>query len=260
MMLPPLVMLDAHTSYEGRAVLKVCVAKDIPVIRVDISNIKAHVEKLQSGNVLPVGSVQYIRACMSVAGIVEPDNLTYHPCVRAYLGRRVYPWTAGDLKAVQIPRPIFVKPARTKLFTGFILVPGQNIGDYSEDTQEDFAAYLACSEDEDLWTSANRPFRSEWRYYVSEARILGCCRYDQREAEDAPRPNALVVSRAIRAASNAISHPFAIDIGVYEGSGKTAVVELNDFWALGLYGSSSDAPTPEAYTQLLWTRWESFFK
>lgn len=260
MKLPPLVMLDTQASYEGRAVLKVCVARDIPVIRVDFSNIKAHAEKLQARSVLPVGSVQYLRECMLTAGLSEPDNLTYHPCVRPYLGRRVYPWTAGDLKAIPIPRPIFIKPARTKLFTGFVLVPGQQLFSYSKNEQEDFVAFLTCSNEEDLLTSANRPFQSEWRYYVTDGHSVGHCRYDQDGADDAPAPDTRIVNRAIQTVWDAIRHPFAIDVGVYSGSGKTGVVELNDFWALGLYGSDVAAPTQEIYTKLLWNRWESLFR
>lgn len=257
MMLPPSVMLNTNTSYEIRAVLKACVVHDIPVTRVEIANLSEHAAQLQARSVLPVGSVAYLQACMAVAGIAEPDNLTYHPSVRPYLGRRVYSWTAGELKAVPIPRPIFVKPARTKLFTGFILVPGKALSDYDTDVQEDFAAYLACREDEELWTSENKPFQSEWRYYVSDGQSTGFCRYDRDGSETAPAPDAVVVNRTIDAVWSALGHPFAIDIGVYAGSGKTGVVELNDAWALGLYASGYGAPTPEAYTRLLWARWKS---
>ena len=258
-MLPPTVMLSRQSSYEDKAVLTVCNIQDIAIIRADLQELQGHERALQSGTVMPVGSVEYLRAAMTLAGHKEPANLSYHDCIRPYLGRRVYPWLVGDLKTVAIPRPVFVKPAHTKLFTGFVLVPGQPAEQYPDSSRDCFTSYMSMPDTEELWTSANCPFLCEWRYYINNGVVIGASRYDTHGAKNAPRPNPLVVQAAIQAAWQHLKHAFALDMGIYGHNNKTAVVELNDAWAIGLYRESETAPTPLAYTKLLWSRWQGMF-
>lgn len=254
-MLPSQVLLPRQTTHETRAVLGVCVSRDIRVTRANIEELHEHAPSLRAGSVLPVGSVEYLRQAMNVAGLTEPENLSYHPSIRPFLGRPIHNWLAGELRAIRIPRPIFVKPAQTKLFTGFVLVPGQTAEGYSLADQESFLAYQSAAAEQALWTSPNLPFISEWRYYVMDGAVVGASRYDPNGPDIAPEPDPTVVQQAVQAAWTALSHPFALDMGVYVATGRTAVVELNDAWAIGLWGADARAPRPADYTSFLWARW-----
>ncbi|WP_371438302.1 ATP-grasp domain-containing protein, partial [Polaromonas sp.] len=254
-MLPSQVILPRQTTHETRAVLGVCVSRDIQVTRANLEELPVHAPSLRAGSALPVGSVEYLRQAMDVAGLTEPENLSYHPSVRPFLRRPIHNWLAGELRAIPIPRPIFVKPAQTKLFTGFVLVPGQAAESYSLADQEAFHAYLSAPDEQVLWTSPNMPFVSEWRYYVMDGAVLGASRYDPDGSDNAPEPDPTVVQQAVQAAWTALNHPFALDMGVHAATGKTAVVELNDAWAIGLWGADARAPRPADYTSFLWARW-----
>ena len=50
-----------------------------------------------------------------------------------------------------------------------------------------------------------------------------------------------------------LEHPYVLDFGVLSG-GETALVEANDFWAIGLYEKSMSS---QDYLSLLNARWSS---
>ena len=56
------------------------------------------------------------------------------------------------------------------------------------------------------------------------------------------------------------AHPFAVDVGVL-ANGRTAIVELSDAWALGLYAHArtpvGTAWKPQDYIEFLQQRWRS---
>ena len=254
-MLPPAIILSKQSTYEGRALLGLAATRGLPVLRANIEELGKHGEMLKACLAMPVGSVEFMRQAMAVANVKEPENLSYHDSIRPFLGRRIYPWSAADLRTVKIPRPIFVKPARTKIFTGFILLPDQQASDYSEDARDDFMAYQSAPDDEELWTSANRPFGAEWRYYVNGGQVIGFSRYDAEGEESVALPDPEMVKQAVDSAWSALKHPFALDIGIYAHNGETAVVELNDAWAIGLYGTEPHVPSAASYAEFLWARW-----
>src|SRR3546814_7795613 len=75
---------------------------------------------------------------------------------------------------------------------------------------------------------------------------LGWARYDPDGADDAPLPDAHDVQQMIRdhhkgEALQERTHlcAYSLDVGVLD-SGQTALVEVNDAWALGLYRGMSD--------------------
>jgi hypothetical protein len=61
------------------------------------------------------------------------------------------------------------------------------------------------------------------------------------------------VSECILDVHEELGHPFACDVGVLS-NGLTAIVEINDAWAIGLYGKCLQ---PREYTDFLFTRWKS---
>ena len=91
---------------------------------------------------------------------------------------------------------------------------------------------------------------------------MGAARYDQDGAEDAPSPDTSAVKAAAAAMrarfmdsrGHECPQGYALDFGVL-ADGRTALVEANDGWSLGLYGGSRSI-TPSTYLQLLWDRWQ----
>lgn len=259
-MLPPALLLSKESSHEIRAILTFCMTRDIPSRRVEISELAAAAAQLIAGEAMPVGNVPFLQEAFRLSGIPMPEPLTYHHSILPYLGRPLHSWKAGELRRISVPRPIFIKPAQTKLFTGFVMSPAMPLEQYSVADRESFQTYQKIADDEDLWTSPVVKFASEWRYYIQNGEIMGTSRYDPDGHDDAPAPDPKVVNQAAKAAWEALKHPFALDVGVLEPSGKTVVVELNDAWAVGLYGTGAPAPSPENYLSFLYDRWQSLLR
>jgi hypothetical protein len=220
---------------------------DIPVKSVSLEGLQEHAAALRV-HALPVGSVEYVREAMRLAQVLEPPNLSYPEPLAHLLRRRVERRRAGDV----IGR-WFVKPVRTKAFTGFVFDTMQDPDTLCEHDREQHAAFMELPADEPVWISEPVKFLCEWRYYVHDGRIVGQARYDPDGADDAPLPDRDLVVGAVSAMLDVpSSHTFAIDMGVLD-SGETALVECNDAWALGLYGRGLDS---KAYLQMLWSRWQ----
>ena len=243
-----MVLRQEASSAEGRAVGQACLMLDIPSTRCDIEGLAAHSEGLRSGGVLPVGSVEFVREAFSAAGMKEPDPMSYPDALGWFLRRAVRVTTAGGVKPGE-----FVKPVRTKLFTGFVMPAEDQAACLSEHDGEQLLGLRRCDPDEPVYAAAKVGWQSEWRIYVSSGREIGRARYDQDGSDDAPEPNAAEVERAlldmVQEAGN--EGAYSLDLGVMD-DGRTALVEVNDAFALGLYGK---ALVPAAYLGMLWKRW-----
>lgn len=211
-----------------------------------LEELENHAPLLDAG-AMPVGSVQFVRKAMALAGMQEPPNLSYPQGIDPYLHRSI---TETPISALQ--ETAFIKPKSTKTFTGFVF-QGANIDPeaYSEHDQEQLAVVQSLPAQTIVYASEVVKFLCEWRYYVMKSLIIGCARYDPDGADDAPEPELNVVQRCIE--GMAISHPYALDIGVLE-DGRTAAVEVNDAWAIGWYRNSIK---PAAYLEFLLARWRS---
>lgn len=253
---PDLVLLQPTASAEVRAVVHAALLGSIPVLRVQAGAIADHARALSSRSALPVGSVEYLAEAMRVAGIRAPEPVSYPPALSWMLRRVVSRHPVGALRAAWAARgPAFVKPVQTKLFTGFVVDPGRVDADYSEHDREQLRALASLPEHCEVWVSEPVAWLSEWRYYVLDGTILGVARYDPEGADDAPAPDAEVVRQAVQAMAATDGgglRSFGLDIGVL-ADGRTALVECNDAWALGLYGRSVE---PRQYLQMLWARWQ----
>jgi hypothetical protein len=216
---------------------------DIPAVSVAFERLPAF--SFMPGD-LPVGSVEFVTETMRLLGIRPPSGLSYPESLLPYLRRPVIRQRVGDLRPVA---PVFVKPVLVKQFTGFVLRPGQAFEHYDEHDQEQVGAMLGLASDLEVYTSNVVEFLSEWRFYVQGRKVLGFARYDAEGADDAPEPDLAVVEEAVRRFEGPVA--YAIDFGVL-ADGNTALVEVNDAWALGLYGRCLG---PRAYLDLLTTRW-----
>lgn len=247
--------LAQESTAEARAIIKASVLLDVPYQRVEFEDLAKHRQELASGRILPVGTVEYLRKAMRVAGLNEPENLSYHPSIRRYLGRTIHTWRAGELLRTPLPRPIFVKPQETKLFTGFVIDPKIEDSQYVEHDRQQLVKLRALDPQTLVWTCNAVDFVSEWRYYVADGQTSWSARYDDGD-EHKPEPDPAVVALACRSAWQALGHPFALDIGVLE-SGATVVCELNDAWAIGLYSTGKKAMQASDYLKYLFARWTS---
>lgn len=257
---PEQVLCAKDSIYETNAVLVTCMLRDVRLVRADLPQIALHRDALASGRMLPVGSVEYVREAMRVAGIAEPANLSYHPSIRPLLMREVRGCTVSELLDTGCHSHVFVKPQATKLFTGFVLKADLPLVEYDAHDQEQLKALRAAPGTQPLWVSPIIDFASEWRYYVMDGAIVGHSRYDPDGQDDAPPPDFCFVTAACETAWQVLQHPFALDIGVLNGSGWNLVVELNDAWAIGLYNDGAESLSSADYLRFLFSRWESLHK
>lgn len=247
---PPIALVQAISSMETSAVRLACLMMDgARAINCAFENLAQHEEGLRDGVVFPVGSVEFVRRAMELAGIAEPPNLSYPGGCERFLGRRLWQGRAADVATRQ-----FVKPIATKAFTGFVFDPLAPDEQRCEHDREQLAAFKQLPADAMVWCSEVVRFVSEWRYYVLDGEIVGQARYDEFEDEDAPSPKTSVVNDCLRALG--LDHPHALDFGVTH-DGRTLLVEANDAWAIGLY---QRAMPNDLYLRFLKTRWDDLLR
>ena len=185
-------------------------------------------EKLNNADLIPVGTVEYINRYCAAHKIALPLNISYPFELAGYLSRTIRSETFGSA-----PSDKFVKPKKTKIFTGAIKS----------------AITESVDPSEPVWVSDVVTFTSEYRVYVTDKKIAGYSRYDDGDDQDI-EPDFDHVTRMI---ADYESQPigYSIDVGICEG--KTILIEVNDGWALGLYpwGTMTDM----AYIDLITKRW-----
>ena len=208
---------------------------------------------IPTNEILPVGSVEFVQAVMAHLGHPQPQEIGFPSFVEPWLKRSIRATRAGML-GMDIE---FVKPRETiKTFTGFVFDPEQEDADMDEFTREQNDIFMALPADAPVWVSEVVSWQSEWRYYIMHGQIIGAGRYDADGKTDAPIPDQDDVRAAVLAfeASGAPAG-YAMDFGVLS-TGETALVEINDGWALGYYTSSlASRVSSTEYIELLSARW-----
>jgi len=233
---------------EERVATQYAMTADVPISSVSIETLRDHEEGLRKGATVPVGSVEFVRKAMSLAGIVEPDNISYPDCLAQWLHRAVEQRRAGSVLGRW-----FIKPTETKAFTGFVV---DTLGDpdhLSPHDREQYNAFLALSADTPVWVCEPVTWLSEFRYYVVDGEVRGEGRYDDAP-DEMPAPDIRQVAEmaSIMAGSAGAPIAFGLDVGVLD-SGETALIECNDAWALGYYRGTL---SQREYIEMLWRRWE----
>ncbi len=192
-------------------------------------------------NDLPVGTVEFLRACAARRGVTLPEIGAYPDVLRPYLRRTHRLGVLGEARRLTVPT--FIRPAfAVKAFTGFMFHPSD---------PEHAKRLTALPDDLPVWLCEPVAWLCEWRYYV-QGEIIGAGRYDPEGAEDAPEPDRDLVESLVRAWGALSPAGYALDVGVLH-SGETALVEVNDGWALGYYKGTC---SPADYLRLLQARWE----
>lgn len=247
---PTAALVQTTSSMETSAVRLACLMTgDTRAINCSFEQLQQYAGALSAGSALPVGTVEFVRRAMVLAGIAEPTNLSYAPGCEPFLGRRICQRRASEVSTRQ-----FIKPITTKAFTGFVFDPSVPDEERCEHDREQLTAFRRLDPDQLVWSSEVVQFVSEWRYYVLDGDVIGQARYDDYENEQAPSPKIPVVERCIRALK--LDHPYALDFGVTV-EGRTCLVEVNDAWAIGLYRRTMPN---ELYLRFLRTRWNHLLR
>jgi hypothetical protein len=233
---------------EERLARQVALIEDIEVLGAGLEGIDRYAAQLAGGTCVPIGTVEFVRRAMGIAGISEPANLSYPQSLEAHLHRRIERISAGVVMGRW-----FVKPAVTKAFTGFVFDTFADPADLDAHARAQCEAFLALDPDAPVWVGEVVSWASEVRYYVLDGRIVGEGRYDDGP-EDALLPGRSFVCEMVRrfCASPEAPVAFAIDAGVLD-CGTTALVEVNDAWALGFYSGTLN---PREHVRMLWRRWQ----
>lgn len=246
---PELVLRQESSSTEARAVGQACRMLDIEGRLCGIEALQEHEQGLRSGTVMPVGSVEYVRAAMHIGAVAEPVGLSYPDCLHWLMKRAWRRCTAREVMGGE-----FVKPVVTKRFTGFVLpVEGGSSG-LDDHDQEQYEAFKRLQGSEPVFACERVQWLCEWRIYVVGGLEMGRARYDPFGEDDAPTPDEREMARALESMRAWLGDQatYSLDVGVLS-DGRTALVEGNDAFALGLYGGSLSA---RQYLQMLWVRWQ----
>jgi len=223
-----LLQSDDVSSMEKRAIRHFSMIRD----GVDIQNTTlVDMDDVSADSIAcPVGTVEFVKACLKRHGLKVPAAMSYPDCLREFLCRNIAAGEARDARPDQFIKPLL----RVKAFTGSIK------GNLTEIVNE------GCR----VWMSDPVAFVAEYRYYIVNGRIVGRGRYDDLDGDTDVDP--VVVERAVAIMTeDGAPAGYALDFGVLD-DGRTALVEMNDGWALGLYRGSV---RPCDYAQLLYARW-----
>ncbi|MGE4123989.1 MAG: ATP-grasp domain-containing protein [Pusillimonas sp.] len=213
----------------------------------------------------PVGSVDFLRKAMGLVGIKLPAALNYPKRLQKWLHREITPRRKGDLPATG---EWFIKPAiSTKTFKGgvYSMEEVKFIDQLTSEHADAPTSALQSRNDLELirklprefpvWVASPISWQSEWRFYIHRGMIKGAARYD-KGLDSAPEPEINAVRLMINDLAFDAPIAYALDIGVLE-NGKTALVTVNDAWALAYYPGSL---APETYLDMLRDRWIQLIK
>jgi hypothetical protein len=188
------------------------------------------------------GGTDAVQGALQQLKIPLPLLSDYPPSLAPFLHRRIWRTTLGQIEYEIVSSeqgPWFIKPAdRRKSFTGHVFL-----------SIDDFRLIGDVSRRHEVWCAAPVEWLSEFRVYVLGDTILSVDCY----SGDANIPLDLeTVRRAIAAfrLSGEAPAACALDFGVLS-TGQTALVEVNDAYAIGAYKIGA-----ESYTDLLFARWQ----
>lgn len=185
---------------------------------------------------IAVGSVDFVQDAYQevLGGPIKPLDwvgaMADRPATEQVLGREVWYDTWKNRPALSY----FVKPRETKRFTGtYIQYQGQ---------AEDAAQWMAIDAETPCIFSTPLEFETEMRCFVHKGKIVDAKHY-QGDPFVVPRGAKSCANLAVQLIENFYGDQtpvaYSIDVGCNSMNTKTAVVEVNDFWALGSYGMDS---------------------
>lgn len=191
------------------------------------------------------GDGDAVSGALRQVGVEPPPPIDYPEVLRPFLHRRIWRSTVAEvMDSVSCGRGhLFAKPAqRAKRFTGRVFVG-----------PEDLYFLFGTSRREAVWCSSPVKWLSEWRAYVLRGQILALGHYSG-DTSASPDPDAVRMMIDQFEEGGLRPSAYALDVGVLD-DGRTALVEVNDAFALGAYGIDA-----EPYTAMLLARWQEMMR
>lgn len=220
-------------SVEVRTVLQHCMLHDFHYERSTIDALDSidPMHWVSYDDVTPVGSVEFVQKFYQLLTLREPLEFDCYPeSMHHHLNRDFVEITLKDAFRLRFTDKFFLKPAKKiKAFTGSVFAP-------SEPTQE-IASLLDSDPCLECYMVEPVEFLAEYRVYFVEGHMAGISRYDDRDTEHTMTYEILEqiaeMGRDCRTDISTIAGTFAMDVGFI--GDKLSLVEVNDFWAIGLY-------------------------
>lgn len=175
---------------------------------------------------LPIGGLPFMAAAGAQLKIALPEPDDYPATLSTFVHRRIEATAIGRLRhQLTDHQPRFAKPRRDrKRFVGRVF------------TRPDDWPLPTLRSGLEVWCAEPVSWIGEFRVFVADGVVEGIHCYDGDALAALDRG---VVDHCVQAVSATLDG-YAIDVGVL-ATGETAVVEVNDGFALGLYGLPGDA-------------------
>lgn len=226
---------DGQLSIEGRLVYQYCMMNDVPAIKVDYADLASKRLDLKLFE-LAVGSVEFISEALTQIQCKIPKPNYYPDCLTGFMRRKHWVTNIGFYRDFdELPDNMFVKSFDWKKLDGKLYKKAEL------KNQDEWMVIHVCEP---------VSFRSESRVYAQDKKIICIAQY---AGEDDELPDEQTICEAVTILSAQESTPcaYAIDFGVLD-DGRTALVEMNDGWAIGAYKPIGY----REYTDFLIARWK----
>lgn len=245
-MLTILKQID-RPSVEGRVVSTYANTHDgVAVVNATLASLPNHLRALKEGAV-PIGTVQFVQGALRTLMGGNPPLINMYPvCLKSFMYRDYRIRLTTNL----LP-DLFTKPFDTKLYNGFIL--RSDAGEYDEHDLEQYITLKQLPNHVLHYQADLVEWQLETRVYVHHGRIVGVGRYDDKDTPDSLL-DMDVVQQIVDIHRNEYPNmqAYAIDVGVLS-TGETALVEVNDAYALGFYRGTLSV---SSYINMLVDRWQ----
>lgn len=208
------------------------------VVSFDGTNLKSLEALNPTRNDMVVGSVEATSLFFNLVGIETPEYIGYPECLQNYLKRSILKTTIKDLKTKPHIQPFdlktkshsyFIKPTTgVKRFTGSVIRNIKNL--------ENLISFDSLHDDEEVYVSDLISIESEYRCFVHDGKLKGIQHYS---GDFKKFPNINMIEFMIIDYEGSRESPisYTLDVGILS-NGSTALIEVNDMWAIGSYGLS----------------------
>ncbi len=185
-----------------------------------------------SKDTIVCGSINTVYKAFDIIGCKKPLQNSIPEELFKFTNRKIWKSTLGKVR--EDDTICFIKPLKDhKLFTGHVrghmyyLMETSSLPNNTE---------ILCSEIVD--------FETEWRGFVLNKKLIGLKNY---KGDFSKIPDTKIINQAISEFTQA-PIAYSIDVALYND--QTVLVEVNDVFALGYYGLSSDR-----YVAMIEARW-----
>lgn len=185
------------------------------------------------------GAVAIVREALERAKRPAPPNIDFPEELRKFAGRRISDGTLGMVRDLvhqdSASLPIHVKPRyHQKLFKGQVVR-----------SKADLLPISGVSDDDAVIIQESMQILSEWRATVLRGKVVNVSNY---KGDPLRFPDPKVMAQGV---ADFVAQPigYALDWGVV-ADGRTLLIEANDGFALGNYGTKG-----YLYTALVEARW-----